>query len=60
MMQVNLDILQTISIETKRENERLLDLAQKGQDNARVLKALTQVATMYLPASLVAVCSHPL
>jgi hypothetical protein len=55
MMQATLSVLQTISTQSQQENERLLDLAQKAQDTAKQLKLLTQVATMYLPASLIAV-----
>ena len=56
-MQTNLDNMQAVSLQSQRENERLVALSERGQRDAGILKRLTQIATMYLPATLIAVCS---
>ena len=54
-MQATLDVLQNIAFQNQRENETLAKLALNGQSDSKTLKALTLIATMYLPASLIAV-----
>jgi hypothetical protein len=54
-MQHNLDILQHIASQTYLENTTLTELARQGRKDSRTLKILSIVATIYLPASLVAV-----
>lgn len=53
-MQVNLTMLQQIAAETHRENITLARIARQGQDDAKGVRTLTLIATIYLPASLVA------
>lgn len=47
-MQSNLDALNRIAVESA-------DVAEQGRRDSRALKALTLIATMYLPATLLAV-----
>ena len=54
-MQSNLDILQGVSLQNQRENEQLIASAERSQKDAGKLKVLTQISTMYLPATFVAV-----
>jgi hypothetical protein len=54
-MQENLDILKRISFENVEENRNLAQIAAQSQKDSQTLKALTIIATMYLPASLIAV-----
>lgn len=58
-MQASLMMLQHISTESRAENNLLYRLAEQSQTDSRILKAFTTVATMYLPASLIAVSSIP-
>lgn len=54
-MRMNLDVLQCIASQIQQENSVLNDLTRQSQKDSRTLKILSIVATMYLPASLVAV-----
>jgi hypothetical protein len=51
-MQSNLDALNRIAGQSA-------DLAEQGRTDSKTLKALTLIATMYLPATLMAVRSLP-
>ena len=55
-IQASLSTLQTIATQNLRENETLSRVAQQGQLDSKFLKVLTAIATIYLPASLIAVC----
>lgn len=57
-MTANLGMLQGISSETSRNNALLVQLARQGQKETQMIRTFTLVATMYLPASLIAV-SNP-
>jgi hypothetical protein len=59
VMQTTLSVLQHLFSESRDENKLLLELAQQGQRDSRTLKAFGSVATMYLPASLIAVSKIP-
>ena len=54
-MQGNLDMMERISLENQEHNRNLSQIAEQSQNDSRSLKALTMIATTYLPASLVAV-----
>lgn len=54
-MQTTLIVLQQLFSESREENKLLLELARQGQRDSRTMKAFGSVATMYLPASLIAV-----
>ena len=54
-IQASLSALQSIAAQTHQENMTLLKISQQGQNDSRTLKVLTIIATMYLPASLIAV-----
>jgi hypothetical protein len=54
-MQGSLHALENLSFQAQVENKRLLGLADQGHKDSKIIKTLTQVATMYLPASLIAV-----
>lgn len=56
-MQTNVELLKGISYENKTANEMIARLAEQSSKDSRTLKALTVIATMYLPASLLAVSS---
>lgn len=47
--------MRSIAAAAKDENERLISITEQTRRDSKSLKALTVVATMYLPASLVAV-----
>lgn len=53
-MQVNLTLIQRSAPETHQENLTLASLAKQGRKDSETLKTLTLIATMYLPATLVA------
>jgi Mg2+ and Co2+ transporter CorA len=53
-MQSNLGMIQHTVSETHQENATIAGIAKQGQKDSETLKALTHVATMYLPATLVA------
>lgn len=48
-------ILQSIATATHNESENMRKLAENGKKDSDQIKALTLIATMYLPASLLAV-----
>ncbi len=56
----NLEVLQRIKTEIRQENATFADLAQQGQRDSRMLKALSFIVVMYLPASLLVVCTYAL
>ena len=47
--------MRSIAATAKDENDRLIRITEQTRRDSKSLKALTIVATMYLPASLVAV-----
>ncbi|KAI9739968.1 MAG: hypothetical protein M1818_005024 [Claussenomyces sp. TS43310] len=53
-MQLNLATLQHIAVQTQRENETLSRIAKQNRKDSMKLKALTLIATVYLPATLLA------
>jgi hypothetical protein len=57
-MQGNLTAMERIAFENHEENRNLAQIAAQSREDSRVLKALTLIATTYLPASLVAVCQR--
>jgi Mg2+ and Co2+ transporter CorA len=57
-IRASLVALQSIAAQNHQENIILSKVAQQGQDDSRTLKVLTIIATMYLPASLVAVSNR--
>jgi hypothetical protein len=59
-MQDNLEVLQRIAIQSQLENETLKTIAIQSQKDSKEVKSLTFIATMYLPASLLAVSSPAL
>jgi Mg2+ and Co2+ transporter CorA len=54
-MQGNLDVLKRIAFESGEENRNLSHIALQNQKDSNSLKALTMIATTYLPATLIAV-----
>lgn len=56
----NLEVLQRVTTEIRQENATFADLARQGQRDSKMLKDLSFVAVMYVPASLLAVCSYAL
>lgn len=55
-MQTNLISLQNIAHSTRQENEMLHRITKQSQRDSMGVKALTMIATIYLPATLIAVC----
>ncbi|KAK2865047.1 hypothetical protein FQN49_003963 [Arthroderma sp. PD_2] len=53
-MQGNLKVMERISSESQHENRTLSQIAAQTYKDSKTLKALTMIATTYLPASLVA------
>ena len=53
----DIEALRDIANHSKRENETLVRLAEQSKKDGRALKALSVLGTLYLPATLVAVCS---
>jgi hypothetical protein len=51
-------MLQRITSQIGQENATVAELARQGRKDSRTLKALTLVATIYLPSSLIAVCKR--
>ena len=49
--------MKDVAIETKKENETLTRLAAQTANDSKTLKALTLIATIYLPATFLAVRS---
>ena len=56
-MHHTLDLLRQISARSAQDSVVAVDLARQGQHDSKLLKALSTVATIYLPASLMAVCT---
>lgn len=54
-MSQSLDALRSIAWQSQQDGKTLAGLATQGRKDSQVLKALTTIATMYLPASSVAV-----
>lgn len=54
-IQSSLGALQTIASQSLQENEILSRVAQQGRFDSKILKVLTVITTVYLPASLIAV-----
>jgi Mg2+ and Co2+ transporter CorA len=50
-----MDILQRTASQIHGENTALTQLARQGHKDSKMLKILSVVATLYLPASLIAV-----
>jgi Mg2+ and Co2+ transporter CorA len=55
-IKANLEITRHITAGIRQENTTLTAIAQQGQEDSRTLKVLGIVATIYLPATLIAVC----
>jgi hypothetical protein len=55
MMRHMLKLLTDLGASAKEETESLRILSEQAQDDARLIKILTFIAMLYLPASLVAV-----
>lgn len=53
------EALQSIAAQSYQESATLSELSRQGSVDAKVLKVLTVIATMYLPATLTAV-SRPM
>lgn len=53
----NLSALHSIAVLNQQENKTLAALAVQGRKDSQTMKALTAMATVYLPGSLIAV-SH--
>ncbi|KAF2810676.1 uncharacterized protein BDZ99DRAFT_286872 [Mytilinidion resinicola] len=53
-MEANLDVLKRISFINGEESRNLSQISKQGQKDSETVKSLTTIATMYLPASLVA------
>ena len=49
--------MKDVAIETKKENETLTKLAAQTANDSKTHKALTVIATIYLPATFLAVRS---
>ena len=54
-MNQSLEALRGITYQTQKENNTLSRVALQTQKDSKALKALTTIATVYLPASLIAV-----
>lgn len=54
-LQSNVEILKAISMEAKQESVSLTSIARRGQSDSTTLKALSRIAMLYLPATLIAV-----
>jgi Mg2+ and Co2+ transporter CorA len=55
-IRANLEMTQRITSAIKQENTTLTAIGQQGQEDSRTLKVLSILATIYLPATLIAVC----
>lgn len=55
-IQASLGTLQNIAAQSLQKNEILSRVAQQGRYDSKILKVLTVIATIYLPATLTAVC----
>jgi len=54
----HLTVLRTLSFKTQQEQSLLGQLAIQGQRDSKSVKALTLIATMYLPMSMLAVSNR--
>jgi hypothetical protein len=54
-VQTGIDGLQLQSKQTGEDTEQLLRVTTRGHKDAAIIKILAQIATMFLPASLIAV-----
>jgi hypothetical protein len=52
----NMDTLRDIAIDVGKENKSMSAMAAQTQKDSKSLKALTTVATIFLPPTLLAVC----
>ena len=50
--------MKTIAAAAKADNQHSTEIADQMRKDSKVIKALTMTATLYLPASLVAVSSE--
>ena len=53
----NLEVLKGITSSNQRESATLTDLARQEQRDSKMLKVLSFIVVMYVPATLVAVCT---
>lgn len=54
-LQSNVEILKAISMEAKQESVSLTSIARRSQNDSTVVKALSRIAMLYLPPTLIAV-----
>lgn len=54
----NVAVLGRIANDTKRENERMARISEQSSKDSRAMRVLTFVATLYLPATFMAVSSE--
>ena len=54
-MQLQGDAMNTLALEAKKESTFMHLVTEKMQSDSRVMRVLTSVAFVYLPASLIAV-----
>ena len=54
-MQDHLDDLKRIAFQSNEESRGIAEISLQSQKDSRTLKALTYIATLYLPATLLAV-----
>jgi Mg2+ and Co2+ transporter CorA len=55
LMQGNMSTLQQMTSQIQLQEETMTELARHGQRESKTLKILAVIATIYLPASLIAV-----
>lgn len=53
----SLEILRGITLSNQKESETLTDLARQDRRDSKMLKILSFIVVMYVPATLVAVCT---
>lgn len=53
----SLETLRSITLSNQKESETLTDLARQDQRDSKMLKLLSFIVVMYVPATLVAVCT---
>ncbi|KAI9861844.1 MAG: hypothetical protein M1824_001955 [Vezdaea acicularis] len=56
-MHCTLELLRQVAIGSEQNSLVAVDIARQGQHDSKLLKALSTVATIYLPATLTAVCA---
>jgi Mg2+ and Co2+ transporter CorA len=54
-MHEHLECLKKIAIQNQQKNELMTTLTEQGQEDSKAMKVLTMLATMYVPATLIAV-----